>query len=257
MSEFLALITAFPTALFTVLMGVALLYWLMVILGALDIDILDADGAFEGADGAAEGAAEGALEGAVEGAAEGAAEGALEGAADGAADGVADGAADGTEGASGGLGGVLEALRLRNAPITVVFSMIVFFGWVLSMVGTAYLRPLLSALPAWLLNTLLMVLSLLLGMLLASLASRPLRGVFRGQQGAGRSSLIGKVVLVDTGSVDERFGQARFDEEGTAHLVQIRCDVAGLKRGDKALVVTYDKAKQAFIVEPYNDILGR
>ncbi len=234
MSNFLALITAFPTALFTILVGVALLYWLMVILGALDIDILDADGAFEGADGTVDGAVDGALEGAVEGAAEG---------------------VESVEGASGGLGGVLEALRLRNAPITVVFSMIVFFGWVLSMIGTAHLRPVLLALPSWLTNTLLLVLSLLLGMVLASLASRPLRGVFRGQQGAGRSTLIGKIVMVDTGSVDKRFGQARYDEDGTAHVIQIRCESDTLKRGDKALVVAYDKGKEAFIVEPYEDIM--
>jgi hypothetical protein len=67
MSGFLHVILTFPTALFTILMGVVMLYWLMVIMGALHIDM------FSGhqGDGAGEGAAEGAGEGAAEGAAHG------------------------------------------------------------------------------------------------------------------------------------------------------------------------------------------
>jgi hypothetical protein len=40
MDAFLASLFAFPTVIFSVLMGVAVLYWLMVIVGAFDIDIL-------------------------------------------------------------------------------------------------------------------------------------------------------------------------------------------------------------------------
>lgn len=40
MDAFLASLFAFPTAIFSVLMGVAVFYWLLVIVGALDLDIL-------------------------------------------------------------------------------------------------------------------------------------------------------------------------------------------------------------------------
>ncbi len=39
MSEFLAALQAFPTVLFTGLLGLSLLYWLTVIVGALDLDL--------------------------------------------------------------------------------------------------------------------------------------------------------------------------------------------------------------------------
>lgn len=47
MSEFMSAILAFPTVVFTILLGVVVLYWLFVLLGAMDIDVLD----FADADG--------------------------------------------------------------------------------------------------------------------------------------------------------------------------------------------------------------
>ena len=86
MQEFLATLLAFPTIVFSaVLVAMVLLYWTVIIFGALDLDFLDsalgldaAEGAFDGAVESLEGAAEGALEGGAE-AFEGAAEGALDG----------------------------------------------------------------------------------------------------------------------------------------------------------------------------------
>lgn len=50
MSEFLTAILAFPTVLFTLPLGVVLLYWLLVLLGALDLDLFDFGG--DGGEGA-------------------------------------------------------------------------------------------------------------------------------------------------------------------------------------------------------------
>lgn len=43
MADFLNIVSSFPTVVFTVLLGVILLYWLLAILGAVDIDVLDMD----------------------------------------------------------------------------------------------------------------------------------------------------------------------------------------------------------------------
>lgn len=48
MSQLFALITAFPTVVYTVLLGFCLVYWLFVMIGALDIDLLDLDVDLEG-----------------------------------------------------------------------------------------------------------------------------------------------------------------------------------------------------------------
>ncbi|MFP2906887.1 hypothetical protein ACLESD_17945, partial [Pyxidicoccus sp. 3LFB2] len=70
MTEFLSTILAFPTAVFTIAMGVVLTYWLFVIIGAVGIDLLDGNLDFEAGGKALGGAFEGgakALGGALEG----------------------------------------------------------------------------------------------------------------------------------------------------------------------------------------------
>src|SRR5512139_3429048 len=108
--ELLNLIGTFPTVIFTTLLALSVLYWLFVIIGAIDIDALGAasgakEGALEGLAGAGKGAFEGvagAGKGAFEGVA-GAGKGAFEGVA--AAKGAAAGdvALEGTEEAAAGI----------------------------------------------------------------------------------------------------------------------------------------------------------
>lgn len=50
MSEFLAALLAFPTIAYSVLLGLALLYWLSVIIGALDVDLFSPDAGDVGGD---------------------------------------------------------------------------------------------------------------------------------------------------------------------------------------------------------------
>lgn len=60
MTEFLAIITSFPTVIFTVPLALASAYWAVVVMGAVDIDVLDLDldlDASEAVEGATEGGA--------------------------------------------------------------------------------------------------------------------------------------------------------------------------------------------------------
>lgn len=50
MSEFLAALQAFPTVFYTGLLGVCLLYWITVIIGALDLDLFGGQGGADGHD---------------------------------------------------------------------------------------------------------------------------------------------------------------------------------------------------------------
>lgn len=43
MADFLTISSSFPTVVFTVLLGIIFLYWVLAILGAVDIDMLDLD----------------------------------------------------------------------------------------------------------------------------------------------------------------------------------------------------------------------
>jgi hypothetical protein len=95
MEDFLATVLSFPTVVYTTGLGLVLVYWLTVILGALDVDIFGVDGDLD-------------LD--VD---------------------VADGNAEGLS----GLTSILTVLRLRHAPLTVTFSVVTLAAWLFSYVG--------------------------------------------------------------------------------------------------------------------------
>lgn len=229
MSEFLSEILAFPTVLFSVLLGLCLLYWLTVILGALDLDLFDSLLGLDGAEGALE-----SLE-------------ALE-----AVDAVeAAGGADAAEAASGGF---LDALGIGGVPVLISLTFMALFGWTVSYLGMRLLDD-----PAWVLGGavtggLVLLVSFGLGLLGAVVAVRPMRRFFTTPDARTHSSLVGSVCTITTRSVDAGFGQAEIDDRGAGLLVQVRCGGENqLKRGDKALIFDYDSKKQAFKVEPLED----
>lgn len=233
MSELLGALLSYPTAIFTALLGLAVLYWLSVIVGALDIDMFDGEGALDAATAKGE-----ALDGL-------AAKGeALEGA-------LGDGDID-VEG--GGASGLLSAFNLRRAPITVVFSLIVFFGWVLSYTAMQYVAPALP-LPSWLVGTLVLVGATVIAMPMTSLATRPLEPIFKRKGGKSRVDYVGTVCRIQTGRVDDGFGQARIVDGGSELTIQVRGDGGTLGRGDRALIVEYDAEREAYIVEAYDELL--
>jgi hypothetical protein len=116
MQEFLQIILSFPTALYTLLLGTALLYWVFVILGALDLDIfhLDADLDVD-VDVHVELGADLHVHAHVDAP-----------------------TADGGEGSQSG-GGVLvqllSALGWTGVPITITLSVFFLFNWVLTYLG--------------------------------------------------------------------------------------------------------------------------
>lgn len=95
MSEFLHAIVEFPTVIFTGMLAVVLLYWLFVVLGAVDIDTLDFDIDID-----------------------------LDGAVDGAA-----------EAGEGALASLFGFIKFGKVPLTVSVSFIVLIGWFAMLVG--------------------------------------------------------------------------------------------------------------------------
>jgi hypothetical protein len=278
MSDFIDIALSLPTAVYTVLLGVVALYWLMVVAGAFDIDFLDSVLGLEGADaaseglleGAGEGAAEGIMEGAsdgaaeglAEGASEGAAEGMLDGAADGAADGLADGAGEGAVETMGGgqsaLASLLSFLSLKGVPITVSMSLLVVFSWLATFVAAFYLGDLLSGGARTALLAAIPLVAAIACLPITALSVRPMRGVFgKGAARRGQDTLVGAVCKVSTLTVDEKFGQAVVDDKGAGLTLSIRCDSPNLlTKGARALIISYDPENNVYFVEPYDAIMS-
>lgn len=258
MVEFLATILSFPTIVFTLLLAVVLLYWLVVIAGAVDLDFLDGILGLDAVESAFDGAME-SLDGAAEGAAEAGAE-ALDAAAE-AVDGI-DGAegVEGAEGAEDGvklgtLGSLLHAMGVRGIPITIVGTLIVFWAWILSYVGTKALGPLAASV---LVGGFLGLMALTGAIVMAAVTSRPFKKIFVSHLAAPRSSLVGKMCTVLSSRVDAGFGRAEIDDGGAGFVAEVRCPSANmLKRGSKALVFRYEPKEEIFFIGPVDDVLVR
>ncbi len=294
MEQFLQVAFGFPTVIYTVLLGLSLLYWSFVIFGAVDIDMFGgADGAAEGgvegsvegvkegvaegikegiAEGIKEGMAEGLKEGLFEGVKEGIAEGVKEGLAEGMAEGAAEGAADGSvEGAKGSLGdsaaeaatqaglisNVFAALKLRSAPVTVVMSLFVLVSWLISSLTMHLAPPVLpESVPQWALAVAVLTLGSLVSLVATSVAVRPLAPIFESRRTIGQHTLVGKEMIILTSEVDRGFGQARAIDQDL--ILSVRCPAPnGLSKGSRALIIDYDRRENVYHVEPMDQFLPK
>ena len=233
MIDFLHVAFALPTAVWSVGLLVVGVYWLLVIAGALDVDLWHVDGS---------GSVDVDLDISLD-----ASHGLPH-------EGVHPAGGEGAAGASALLG----ALGLRRVPLTVAVSFVVFFGWISSFCGMAWGAPALQALlPGVVAAALVSLASLVVGLVAGGLAARPLAPVFAERPARRRAELIGRACRLSTLRVDGRFGQAEVDDGGSPLVVQVRCDHDNaLQKGDEALLVHYDQAREAFVIEPLTDNPG-
>ncbi len=255
LAHFLAVALSFPCVVYTVLLGIALAYWLFVMVGAIHLD---------GADGAADGAADGL--GGGHGADAGGDVGDVAGghgghgdaggdAGDGGDGGDGD-AGDGAHGAHGLFAGMMASLKLRSAPATIVMSVIILFSWLFSIFG-------MQASAAWLPDAMLgiarfgvLLVSPVLALPFTSIAVRPLARIFVTPSAAKHESLVGKIGTVRTGTVTDRFGEAILEDGGAGLVVRVRVETGEkLKRGDQVVIVGYDGERQEFTVAPMEGLL--
>lgn len=235
MEELLSTLFAMPTLPWTCFVIASLVYWLSVILGALDLDVL--------------GGAEGKL------ADVGHAHDVGHHGGDGHADAGHD-LADAAAAKEGALTSLFSILKLRSVPVTIMLSFLGLYGWILSYVLARNVAPLVP-LPAVATHALLLVASFAASLLATSASIRPLAPLFATRQGTRHQELVGKVVRITTGRVDGKFGEGHLDDGAAGLQLQVRCaDPDALARDDEALILGWDPATESFEVEPMSTVDG-
>lgn len=251
MAEVFVLALSFPSVVFTVLLGVVLIYWTFVMVGVIHIG----EGSEGALDGHIDGATKGMLEGAVDHLGGGHADVADIGGGDGDFDLDLD-ADDTAEGSHGALAALMSALHLRSVPATVVFSLIITFAWLVSVVSMQLIS---RAAPALLgVGTSLGVLlaAFVLALPLTSIAARPLAKVFAPKHAPVKADFIGRTCVVRTGTVTSKFGEATLNDGGAGLVLRVRIeDGKQLGRGEQALIVDYDAERETYLVEPMRDVM--
>jgi hypothetical protein len=231
MNEVLRLALSFPAVVYTVLLGVVLVYWSFVVVGAIHLGDGSADGHFDGiGDHGADVADVGG--------------GDVADAADGG-----DGDGDGGEGSP--VAALIHALHLRSVPATVVFSLIITFSWLVCTIAMQLVSRATMTGSQPLLAWLVLVGSPILALPLTSFSARPLAKVFAQRRGTSHSDLIGKTCVVRTGTVTGTFGEASLEDGGAGLVLRVRVDrELPVKRGDQMLIVEWDRERESFLVEP-------
>jgi hypothetical protein len=197
----------FPTVVFTISLGIILVYWAFVLLGALDIDLLGGDADVH-----------------------------VHTDVHVHADVDVD-----ADAADHGLG-----LGLGDVPLTISISVIVVVAWCASLLAASYLIG-----PVALQRIAVLVAAVVIALPIAAVLVRPLAPIFKIKEGKSNTDYIGHTCVITTGRVDDSFGQASLEDGGTVHVITVRCDRTGkLARGDRALIIDFDRNRQAYLVEP-------
>lgn len=205
----------------TILLLVVVGYWLLVILGVLDIDLFDVD-----LDVDADVDIDVELEVDVD----------------------ADVDADVAGGGLGGMQRVLAFLNLGIVPFMVVFSLFLLCLWLGAMLGLRFLgnATLGYQIGLW---TGIVVLSLLVTKIL----TMPLRAIFLRLNAEESVQIIGKECYVRAGASHERLGQAEVTTGGAPLLLNVKTiDVGDVVRsGDHALVIAKSEDGSYYLIEPH------
>lgn len=159
----------------------------------------------------------------------------------------------GTGDADGFSGSFASFLHLDGVPLTVSVSLWMLLSWFVSFVFSTFLRS--QDFPSsvhYVAGASFLLLSLVAGVFLASVFTRPLAKLFRSSPALGRDDLCGRAGVVTTGSVTPTFGQAEVAlAGGGSSLVQVRCDEdPSPSLGDEVVLVTFDQERDAFLVTP-------
>jgi len=206
MSEFLDIALSFPPVVFSFGLVVVVLYWLTVIIGAIDVDVVEVGGDAE-----------------------------LD------------------------AGGFWSAFGFGEVPFTVVLSLWITLGWIVTVLGTTWVRSANMFVPAALTGTAVLVAGIGVGMLGAKLLTRPLAKLFEDAPATAHADLVGKVCVVRTGTVTLDSGQAEItDDEGSVLLINVRrsphepegLDEDLFARHSKVVVFDYDEVEKVFLVVP-------
>ncbi|KGJ97344.1 OB-fold-containig protein [Colwellia psychrerythraea] len=218
MEQLLYIAGQFPTVIYSTLLGIVAIYWLVGMLGIIDLDLTpDAD-----------------LDVDVE----------------------ADLDTDLSAG-FGGLAGLLLTFGLTSVPFTLVISIICLISWLISIYLQLYAFVLLdSAWLYYLLGSVSTVLIFFISLPITGFLIRPLKGMFVSIETISSHNLVGSDATIATGKVTETFGQAKVLNEGAEILLDVRCDPEHrLSMGDKVLLIEYSKGSHSYIVAPFPEEL--
>lgn len=224
MSEFFQFCFSSANIIPSVLLILVLLYWIIVILGILDIDAFDADVDID-------------LDADVD--------------LDVDTDLDVDVDGDAHVGASGSvmwINSVLSFFNLGKVPVMIVFSFFALPLWVITLA----INDLLG-IENFFLSLLVLLPAIVVSLMISKVLTMPFVKVFKkGQQVEKNEGLTGKICTVLLHTTHSSFGQASLHVEGDQFTINVVCpEGIEMDKGDQGLVIDYNAKTKIYLIEPY------
>ena len=210
--NFFTTLASWPTVIYTVLLGVVLAYWLLALVGMVDVE--------NGGDWAT----------GVD----------------------FDFDADGATPDVGTLASWLVAFGLNGVPFSIVISLLALMGWCLCGMASLTLLPLVPGGALLLLAKAgILLAAAALSVIISAQLVRPMRRLFVTHAAISNAALVGQTCKVLTGVVDDRQGRAEVAQRGASINIRVWSPAPnGFRRGDTALITEYDAAAQRYRIDP-------
>jgi hypothetical protein len=220
MDPFYQNIASFPTVFFTFFLLVTLLYWLVAVLGFVELDILD----FDIPD----------------------------------VDGGLDINSDNGLSAPDVLAGLMLRFGLRGVPVTIIISLVSLFGWLVSYYAVYLLNIVLyEGLVRWLFGLPILLAALYVGVMITALVIKPLRPLFKNAQQETIKRVLGQSAIVRTSRVDSGFGEAILEDGGAGLVLKVRATgEKEFSKGDKVVLLEYIKSENVYRVVSEQEFMG-
>jgi len=149
---------------------------------------------------------------------------------------------------AGILHGALRVIGATDVPIMAVLSIMIVFLWAGTMIGNQWINPGQVAF----IGTMIGLGSLVAAVILARVVTYPLRPFFRAFKKGGSTNLpvIGRSGLVRSRELTEDHGQVALEEKGEQIYLNARLPGGSpaLRRGDEVLVYKYDRDSGIYYV---------
>jgi hypothetical protein len=157
-----------------------------------------------------------------------------------------------------GIGGLLMKVGLKDVPVTLLLTLLVFFAWLIAyFVELLLLRFIPLGLLRYPLGLVVILAALLMAVPATRVVSSPLRPLFRKFHGNTSTSVLGRAVVVRSGKVSNTQGEAILEDGGAGLILRVRADESfGYKRGDRLVLLEYLEPEHAYRVVTEDEFNG-
>ena len=218
MDPFYGIIFSFPTVFFTFFVFLCTIYWLIAVLGLVDIDVLDFDSPDIDPD-------------------------------------LAGGSEHSTVEA---LTGLMMKLGLHGVPVTIVLSLVSILGWIFSYYTVYFLFAWVpQGILSYLLGIPTLLASLYVAALITGKLINPLRPFFATAEQHTEKKVLGQVAIVRTLRVDQNFGEAIFADGGAGLILKVRSlGNVTFSKGDRVILLEHLKEEGVYRVISEQEFYG-